>query len=554
MTPDAAARGRALYESRRFPEALAFFEGQADDSSAPGEALYWAGLSARALARHDDAIDHLYLAAHYLPGKAAVWLALADTLQLAARPDDAMQAYREAARLEPADASAEAGMARSLKSLDRLSEALPHFQRSVELAPSSAANRALWALALLRDGQIERAAEVCAAACQLDPACVEAWHHGALIQRELGAIERARQMFERALALRPEAIEIRSALANTLRDLGRFNEALAQYDAVLARDPRLNEAQLNRAYAKLMTGRLADGWDEYEQRLEFRGVPPPPVPLPRWRGEAGARVLVYGEQGLGDEIMFASCLPDLAARAEHVSLACHTRLAALFRRSFPAFEVRPSAEIAPAARRASCVAAIGSLPAVFRRSAEAFPSRAGYLRADPRAVSRWQERLRGAGGRLRVGISWRGGSLRTRGHLRSIAPDEVARLGAVPRVRWLSLQYGNAETECQELAARGMPIERAVEIEADLDACAAAIEALDLVISIDNTVAHLAGAIGKPLWIALPAGPEWRYGLVGDAMPWYPRARLIRQREGEGWRPVLETIHAALENEANERE
>jgi tetratricopeptide (TPR) repeat protein len=553
MSGASTERGIALYESGRYGDALALFETLIEESSAPGEACYWAGLAARQLARHDDAIDHLYLASHYLAGELRVWKALAGTLKLVARPEEALEAYREAERLTADDAEVQAGIARILKGVGKLAEALPHFARAVELDPASAVHRAMWALALLRDGQIEQAARVCAEACERDPRCVEAWHHAGLIERELGKMTQARQRFEHALTLRPEALEIRSAYANTLRDLGCFGEALAQYDRVLARDPGLNEAQLNRAYLKLMTGRYADGWDEYEQRLGFGSVPPPPVTLPRWRGESGARVLVYGEQGLGDEIMFASCLPDLIARSERVSFACHARLVALFRRSFPSVDIHSARDAAQAARGAQCIAAIGSLPAVFRRSRDAFPDGPrAYLSAAPDAVAAWQARFGGAQGELRVGISWRGGSRQTRGHLRSIAPLALAVLGVVRPIRWISLQYGDAQADYRELSAAGLRIERFAEIESDIDACAAAIGALDLVISIDNTVAHLAAALGRPLWIALAAGPEWRYGIEGGSLPWYPGARLFRQREGEGWQAVLGEIRRALEAKAHE--
>ena len=194
---------------------------------------------------------------------------------------------------------------------------------------------------------------------------------------------------------------------------------------------------------------------------------------------------------------------------------------------------------------AQCAVSIASLPKTFRRSPEAFPRRA-YLRADPNQAALWRSRFHDAGGRTSIGLAWRGGTLPTRGHLRSIVPAEFRAFSGIDPVRFVSLQYGDAAADLDVLREAGLQIDRWPEIETDLEACAAAIDALDLVISIDNTVAHLAGALGKQVWILLIAGAEWRYGFPGESMPWYPCARLFRQREGEGWSPVLDAVAREL--------
>ena len=191
--------------------------------------------------------------------------------------------------------------------------------------------------------------------------------------------------------------------------------------------------------------------------------------------------------------------------------------------------------------------AIGSLPLHFRRQRTAFPAHRSYLRADDARVEFWRSRYAASGGRLRVGIAWRGGSLRSRQFTRSIALSYWLPLLAQSDVDFVSLQYGDVANGLAQLR-----IEHGVTVRsfggefADLDELAAAISALDLVVSVDTTVVHLAGALGRPVWVLLPSAPEWRYPRSGAAMPWYPSARQFRQRRPREWEPVLAEAAVAL--------
>jgi len=536
----------SLYRAERFDEALEQFERLVDESDEPGTPSYWAGLAASALGRADEAVDHLVLAAHHRPGDDAVRLALGEALLAAGRAEEALESLREGAR-DAADATPLLrASASALKQLGRHDEAVTALERVAAARPGDAADRSRLALALLRAGRLDAAHARATEALQLDPHCIEACQHAGLVERERGGLEEALALFRRALELRPGSPEIRSALAHALRDLGQLDAALAEYDAVLARHPGFPDATLNRAYLLLMAGRYAEGWDAYESRAAFPGILRPPPALPPWEGGSGARVLVVGEQGIGDQVMFASCLPDLVARAGPPAIACHARLRAILGRSFPGTAVFAQDELEAAARAASSWVSIGSLPRFFRRSADAFPSAVGYLKADPQRAAAWTERLQTADGSLCVGLSWRGGTTATRGQLRSVPVATLARLAALPGVRFTSLQYGDASADVAALQAAGLRVERDRAIEQDLDECAAAMAALDLVLSIDNTVAHLAGALGRPTWILVHAGAEWRYGTTGGSMPWYPGARLFRQAAPGGWEAVLDAVSEAL--------
>ncbi|MCZ7565281.1 MAG: hypothetical protein M5U08_17110 [Burkholderiales bacterium] len=277
---------------------------------------------------------------------------------------------------------------------------------------------------------------------------------------------------------------------------------------------------------------------------------PPPA---RWQGEdlADRGILVQPEQGVGDEILFASCLPDLIERAGRCVIQCDARLVSLYRHSFPRATVLGSAE-SPAddmsRARLDYHVPIASLPMYLRGTRAEFPRRESYLAGSVRRVAAWRRRLAGLGEGPWVGLSWRGGTARSRGPARSVPLAMLARALHASGVRWVSLQHDCTEAELAEIRqAHGVLIHRLPEALTDLAETAALMGALDLVITIDNTVAQLAGATGRATWAMLPFVPEWRYGVSGDSMPWYPAARLFRQSAPGAWGPVLEAVARALD-------
>jgi tetratricopeptide (TPR) repeat protein len=415
---------------------------------------------------------------------------------------------------------------------------------------------------LYKLGRYEESRASHAVALAVKPDFAEVHHNLGLLQLKTGYPEEALASFERALELRPDTPETQTCIAHALRDLGRLDEALAHYDGVLARQSHFGDAAINRCYALLMRGDYAAGWADYECRFAATGTPPRGFPFPEWRGEplADKRILIYAEQGLGDEIMFASCVPDVLKRALHVVIECNTRLAPLFKRSFPQADVHGANKDddhawLQALPRADFQVAAGSLPLHFRGNREAFPARSGYLVADGARVESWRTRLAASGDRLRVGIAWRGGSLRTRQLTRSLALAHWQSLLTQPGVDFVSLQYGNVTEELAQLRDRhGVTVRAFGDELADIDELAAAISALDLVISVDNTIAHLAGALGRPVWVLLPFAPEWRYLRSGHTMPWYPSARLFRQTRPRQWEEVLAEAAIALQQVRRERD
>jgi hypothetical protein len=332
--------------------------------------------------------------------------------------------------------------------------------------------------------------------------------------------------------------------------------ALECYEKALALDPQDVQAHLNRSAIWLLREDYSRGWDEYEWRLRDPAHAPlhERFGLPLWEGDslAGRRLLIYAEQGLGDELMYASMVPELIHQGAHCLIDCDPRLEGLFRRSFPGATVHgggqtDSADWLAAAGGADLRAPIASLPRFLRRSAESFPQHGGYLRAAPERIARWRERLAAAGPRPWIGLSWRGGVPRTGRGARSLRLVELLPLFTGTGATFVNLQYGHSADEVAELhASHGARLHHWTDAIDDYEETAALIAALDLTVSVCTAVVHCAGALGRPVWVMAPVRPEPRYGSRGSTMRWYPSARVFRQAVYGEWEPVIASVAGAL--------
>ena len=382
------------------------------------------------------------------------------------------------------------------------------------------------------------------------------------ILNQLAYVLVALERFEPGIALfedicartSPAVVRPRINLSNALLRIGRFERAFEVIESLLAAEPNNVEGRWNRSHLLLAMGRYEEGWRDYDYRMLLRSRPARLIPYPDWDGGslAGRSLLVTAEQGLGDELMFASCVPELIALGARVHLECEHRLATLFARSFPGATIWPSDHetVLPYLDRLpsiDCHARAGSLPRYLRSRPEDFPVREAYLVADPEKVARWRERLEALGPGLKLGISWRGGTAATRATMRSMDLAEMDALLARDDCRFVSLQYGDVAADLGNAASRGLGIAHWQEAIDDIDETAALVQALDAVISVQTAVIHLAGALGRPAFVLLPSAPEWRYGSAGDRMPWYPSVRLFRQDAPGDWRAPLAAAMRAVD-------
>lgn len=380
-----------------------------------------------------------------------------------------------------------------------------------------------------------------------------------LILRDRGEHDEADGLIARALAIEPDNTDFMFNAVASLLERDRRDEALPLMREIERVRPDDADLRTLESTWLLRHGQFAAGWDKYEARAAAFGASP--YAYPEWNGEPvdNGVLLIRAEQGLGDQIMFSSCIPDAMSRVPCCVVECDPRLRSIFTRSFAVAGVYPYRRIPDEAWLRDRLIpthqiAIGSLPRLFRRDAAAFPRHRGYLQPDPGRVDAWRQRLQSLGTGLKLGISWRGGVPGTRRALRSIPLGDWRPVLSSPNIRFVSLQYGEV---AQEVAAiereTGATIHHWPELLADQDELAALVVALDLVVTVQTTVAHLAGALGKAVRILVPSTPEWRYGAAGEHMPWYPSARILRQTEGRTWMPVLARAAAELGEIAQSR-
>ncbi|MBI3042051.1 MAG: tetratricopeptide repeat protein [Betaproteobacteria bacterium] len=521
-----------------------------------GNAHFWLGiLLAGDKQSYAAAIQHLERALTLDPDIEGGWINLGSVYYFQRDFIKAGASFRAALDAAPDSVLAHAYLGIALKETGSYDEALVHLRRAYELAPEGEGTLRNLVVTLIESDRCDEALSVAAGAVERNPSRYEAHLFHGLAHQKLHDPLRALACYDTAAALRPDDAELHDNRGTTFLELGRLPEAIECYERALALRPDYSLPAFHRALTRLLLGDYQRGWDDYELRRLDQDYPPRPGAFPRWDGAplAGRAILVYSEQGLGDEIMFASILPEVIAAAGHCFIECEPRLEGIFRRSFPAATVYAAApdrglpgEIA--AREIDVEIAAGSLPCFLRRSLNAFPRHDGYLKADPQRVAYWRARLAQLGPGLKVGISWTGGVRKTRRALRSIPLEQWLPILQTPGAGFVSLQYtadaGAAVAAFQE--QQGVRIEHWAEAVDDYDETAALVCALDLVVSVCTAVIHLGGALGRPVWVMAPRGPEWRYGFAGDTMPWYPSVKVFRQPAFGEWHPVISSVAAEL--------
>ncbi|MEJ2646757.1 MAG: tetratricopeptide repeat protein, partial [Gammaproteobacteria bacterium] len=468
---------------------------------------------------------------------------------------EAADSYRRALATRPDHFQAQLRLADVQRRLGKLDEAASHCRAALALDPGAVEGHYHLGLILQEQGDLAGAEASLHHALQIAPESAGTWNNLGLVLQQAERRDEAEDAYRRALSLDANQPEAHRNLANRLRETGRYAEAGKLLDHAVELDPRAAEPHWDRALLWLLQGDFEHGWPEYEWRWQGEGVPRRDFGLPPWQGAnlADLGILVYAEQGVGDEIMFASCLPDLMERARHVVLDCDPRLAPLFRRSFPAATVHGGPQDAAPdwLRDAPAVdvqIAVGSLPLYLRRRREDFPCRGSYLAAAQQAVRKWRQRYEDLGAGLKIGISWRGGrgSQKTQ---RSTRLEQWRDLLSLAGTHWINVQYGDCHEELAHAQTQlGVEIHHWEDADPlrDLDDFAAQIAALDLVISIDNSTVHLAGALGVEVWTLQPHAPDWRWLAAGSDCHWYPSLRHFRQPRAGDWGAVFQQAVAVL--------
>ncbi|HWZ62310.1 MAG TPA: tetratricopeptide repeat-containing glycosyltransferase family protein [Steroidobacteraceae bacterium] len=537
--------GGAQLAQRRISEALASFDATLALQPQCVDAHHGRGMALQQLQRSAAALASFDAALALAPQSAELCNSRGNALRRLQRLPEALASYERALALQPQLALAHSNRGLVLQALGRYRDAAESYERALALQPNFAEAHNNLGAVQSELGEPAAALASYRRALELRPALTGA--HGNLgnALRDLERPAEALAEFERALLEAPDSAVNHCHRGNALFDLGRLRQAIAAYDRALELEPRYAQAHFNKSVCLLLAGDLSQGLPLYEWRKELKGARAPQPAAPVWNGTqdlSGRTLFIYADQALGDTLQFCRYAQLAERRGAHVILSVQPQLTELLSSLGGAIRIVSAAEPPPACDYQS---ALLSLPLAFATTLSDVPASVPYLSPDPRRVAAWGERLGNAG--FKVGIAWQGSRHRIDVG-RSVPLAMFAPLAAIPGVRLISLQK---EEE-------GAPGELPLELPGrDFDAgsqafldTAALMQHLDLVITSDTAVAHLAGALGRPAWVALKYLPDWRWLLERSDSPWYPSLRLFRQSRIGDWDSVFTSIRRELETRA----
>lgn len=558
---------------------------------APADANYLNrhGVALAAVGRIDEAIAAYRRAIASKPDQPEAHNNLAIALAASGDHQAAIIEYRRALTAQPGFAEAHNGLGVALSAIGEYEDAAHHYRRALDIRPDYTDARVNLGDLLVRTGQLDDAVVELTASLDQDPDHFEAHLSLADAYTRIGQLKKALEISRANLAANPDSARAHNCYGMVCRQAGDPAAALTNFDRAIALDPVLADAHANRAISlmtlgradaaeqaasqaasladggvyrmnlgmiRLLRGELRKGFEDYRARFASR------VPwhgrrkfaFPEWNGEAidGQRILAWGEQGVGEEVMFASLISRLRARTSECVIECDPRLVPLFVRSFPVEVVGRTDPVASAVMRHEfdMTLAFGDMAAALGLDKPDFANPTAYLVPDSETVQSLKERLNRLGPKPKVGIAWRSrGSNTLFSQEKSTSLADWSAILRVPGIQFVSLQYGDTAREIADAEANfelTINTDTGIDQSVDLDGFAALIAALDLVITTSNTTAHLAGALGKEVWIILPQVPDWRWQIGRSDTLWYPRARLFCQPNAGDWLGAVAEVAAAL--------
>jgi len=475
------------------------------------DALHLLGIVHSQRGQPHIAIDLISRALKVRPDVAWFHMHLAENLRILRKYDDALAASRRAVELAPNDGMVHNSLGACLGEMRQFDLAIAEFRRAIELKPDLADAHSNLGAALVATGQLDQAVA----------------------------------SLQKALQLNPHLLSAHNNLGNALYNLGNISEAIASFEKVAAAVPNDPKIHANLALAFLLLGDFERGWREHEWRLKVPEiVGNRQFTQPRWNGESldGKTILLHAEQGFGDAIQFARFIPRVAAMGGAVILESPPELFRLFQKFPSVSQLATRGQPLP---RFDLHCPLNSLGFVFNINAQTIPSADSYLQPDPDRIREWGDRFDANDRRKRIGLVWAGRPQHTNERNRSMKLEQFAPLATLRSIAFYSLQKGDAAAQAPD----GLQLIDWTNDLRDFADTAAIIAHLDLVISVDTAVAHLAGAMGKPLWLLLPWIPDWRWMRDRADSPWYQSMRLFRQSAIGDWAGVLQRVRDSLQNE-----
>jgi tetratricopeptide (TPR) repeat protein len=539
--PDTAAyhasRGQALKAAGRLDAAIGAHREAIRLQPATAGFHYNAGNALLAAGRAEQAAACFSHAIRLRPGWADAHNNLGHALGRQGRAEAALAAFREAAALAPHTPEFRFNIAETAASLNRHEDAIAAYAETLRLASGHTLARFGLARSLTAIGRFDTVVACWEAAANADPTDAEAINQLTTALARVGRLRDAEHQARRFLALRPDWPGASNNLANVLEMQGQIAAAIPLYRQALALDPEFAAASFGLSTALFRAGDFPAAWRAYEARWTAHSMTRR-FATPHWTGEplGDQTLLLHWEQGLGDSAFLARFIP-LAAQRARVIVLVQPPLRRLFA-TLPGVEAVFDDEAALPPWHAHCP--LGSLPAALGITRDSIPAKIPYFHADPAATASWRARLAALPGR-RVGLVWAGNPGFTGDNLRSLPPGALAPLIGVPGISFVSLQKGAAEPAPAGLLAADWSAELS-----DFADTGALMTALDLILTVDTSSAHVAGALARPTWLMNRFNTDWRWTEEGGAQMWYPTVRQFRQPRPADWGPVLAAVRAAL--------
>jgi tetratricopeptide (TPR) repeat protein len=564
LAPDDVAQkvrlSTVLMQLERAGEARELLSMPPVDASTVPEVLNNLGAACEQEGDLEAAAEHYRAAAERAPQLAVAWSNLGRVQAARGLHDEAEQPLSRAAALAPDDWATRLELARVWIARGESARGEAELKAVARIAPGGAVLAELGELCRA-GGRVQEAIDAYGEALAREPGDAALATTLGSLQLRAGALEEAEQLLLRVLEGQPEYAPARANLGRLRLLQGEPAAATEALERALAGMPVDAECHYQYAEALYAAGRDTEAWAHYEWRWRRDTGEAAPMRRPgaarRWNGQdlSGSTLLLSAEQGLGDEVLFAACVPAVQERAGRVILECIPKLAPLLARSLPGVDVHPVDRRAPgweaaanrdleAAGGADFHLPVGSLPHRLGEAGAALPFAHGrYLHTDPEQVGHWRNRLEALGSGPRVGVSWRGGTEATGAAARSIPVEALAQLREVPGVRLVSLQYGDCAEDRERFeAATGLELVHWQEAIDHLDETAALADALDAVVTVNTAAAHLAGALGRPTWVLLPRYQE-AFHLFSESRSWYRSLRVLRQERAGDWSgPVARAV------------
>ncbi len=475
---------------------------------------------------------------------------LAFAYEYSGKLEAALKSYNNTLQINPENETALLNKANILAKLNRNNEARMNYEQALNLYPNNPVLLNNFSAFLQLQEDYAAAEELVKRAITINPNYPQALSNLGNILIKQEKFSDAENYLLKAKALNPNLPEIYINLGFLYHNVAAFEKALENFDKAIELDPKNSTGHWYRTFTLLIIGKFDKAWEDYEYRFIHGDSKPSEYNYPKFDPTItdDKPVLITAEQAIGDQIMFASCLPDILSIQKHIVLECDKRLVPVFKRSFPTISVIQTGQfnkesIKTAFPDLSQQIPIGSLPRIFCRSLNSFPKNSPYLRANEENILKWKKRYQQLGNKPKVGISWQGG-IKIEHNKRSMKLESWEQILKC-ECEFINLQYGQHVNEITAVSKMfNIHIHDWDDSNslAEIDDFSAQVAALDLIISVGNTNVHLAGSLNIPTWCIIPQVPSWRWLSNGDSCLWYPSVKMYRQQMLHEWEPVLNNI------------